>query len=1011
MSEFDYSIVKDPEIFQQNRLPAHSDHRFYESRSAWERGTSAFLYSLNGVWKFAYARNYALSVKDFWKEDADCRNWDEIHVPAHIQTEGYDAPQYTNTQYPWEGHDSPKPGEIPQYFNPNANYVKYFTLPGSMRGKKVFISFQGVESGMAVWLNGAYVGYAEDSFTPSEFELTPYLKDGENKLAVQVFKWTAGSWCEDQDFFRFSGSFRDVYLYTVPEAHIRDLRVRTLLNEDLTKAELVLDIEGEGSGSCSVRLLDGETCTASGTADPGTCARIRIPVSRPKLWSAEIPALYDLEIEVKTPDGTTREYIREQVGFRRFEIKDGVMKLNGRRIVFKGVNRHEFCSAGGRVLPEAMIEQDLITMKRHNINAVRTSHYPNNSALYRLCDRYGLYVIDETNLETHGIWDSILNGQLKPEDAVPGSRPEYTGMVLDRARSMFERDKNHACILIWSLGNESYGGDNFRKMADFFHSADPYRLVHYEGVTHDTDHMIEPADAPDMVSTMYNPAEKIREYLKTHRDRPYISCEYAHAMGNSCGAVHKYTELAYEEPLYQGGFIWDYIDQSMDCADRYGEPYQGFGGDFGDRPSDLNFCVNGLVYADDRSPSPKMQEIRVLYQDIAVSFEGEEIIVENRSMFLNTDVYDAVFLLEREGRLLRKAVTTVSAGPQSRAAVRAPFPLPAEGGEYTLTLSFRLKEDTLWAERGYETAWGQRVFGVREEKPVSRESLTVIRGWHNLGVRGNDFEAVFSRIQGGLVSYRYGGREFLRSMPRPNFWRALTDNDRANLLPFRAGQWDTASRYLSAKYADGRMLSDYEIRTEQDRVTVTYLYHLPVVPELTCRLVYTVYGDGEIVTELILPPSAEIGELPELSVLFTLDASLDRLTWYGRGPEETYPDRKHAKLGVWSDTVRNSMARYVIPQECGNREDVRWAKIADARGRGLIFRCGGLGFSALPCSPAELENAYHPTDLPRPHASYIRVGRQMGIGGDDTWGAQTHPEYRIDNSKELRIAFSFKGLD
>ena len=1010
MGEFNYAVVKNPEIFAENRLAAHSDHRCYESREAAERGVSGFVYSLNGVWKFAYARNYALAPKDFWRADADCHAWETIRVPAHIQTEGYDVPQYTNTQYPWEGHDDPEPGEIPENFNPTASYVKYFTLPEEMQGKRVLVSFQGVESAFALWLNGSYVGYSEDSFTPAEFDLTPYLKDGENKLALQVYRWSAGSWCEDQDFFRFSGIFRDVYLFAVPEVHIRDMRVQTLLDESLTEAVLALDLDSEGTGSCVVRLLNDGQCIASEKTMLPLNGQIRIPVSAPRLWSAEDPYLYDLEIEVLEADGSLCEYICEPVGFRRFEMKDRIMTLNGKRIVFKGVNRHEFCSAGGRVLPDEMIEQDLITMKRHNINAVRTSHYPNKSTLYRLCDRYGLYVVDETNLETHGVWDAIAAGQVPESYAVPGSRPEYTGMVMDRVRSMFERDKNHACILIWSLGNEAYGGDNFGKMSAFLHEADPSRLVHYEGVTHDVYHMKEPSDATDMVSTMYIPVQQIREYLKDHRDRPYINCEYAHAMGNSCGAVDKYTEYAYEEPLFQGGFIWDYIDQSMDKQDRYGNTFQAYGGDFGDRPCDYSFCVNGLVYADDRMPSPKMQEIRALYQNIRVSFEGEDITVENRSLFTNTDRYDAVFLLEQEGKLIRKAVSVISAGPGAAKTLRCPFPLPETGGEYTLTLSFRLKEDTLWAERGYEVAYGQRIIGTYTEKPASREGLTLIRGWHNFGVRGNDFEAVFSRLHGGLISYRYAGRELLRTAPRPNFWRAMTENDRANLLPFRAGQWETASQFVTAKYADGLRLSDYDIEEGDGFVRVRYCLHLPVRPELTCTLTYTVHGDGEIGTELVLPASDAVGELPEISVLFSLDASYDRLAWYGRGPEETYPDRKHAKLGVYRNRVGDNMARYVIPQECGNKEDVRWAEVTDSRGHGLRFRCGGLGFSALPYSPFELENALHPTELPRPNATWVRVGRQMGVGGDDTWGAQTHPEYRIDNSKELRIAFSFRGL-
>ncbi len=1010
MKEFDFSIVRNPEVFQENRLSAHSDHRFYQSREAWEKGESAFLHSLNGIWKFAYAKNPSLAPKDFWREDYDCRAWDEIRVPAHLQTEGYDVPQYANTQYPWQGHDDPMPGEIPLRFNPTAQYVKYFTVPEAMAGKRLFISFQGVESGMALWLNGTYVGYSEDSFTPSEFELTPYVKEGENKLAAQVFKWTAGSWCEDQDFFRFSGIFRDVYLYTIPEAHVRDLEARPCLNGDLSRGELKLTLEAEGEGSCSVRLLlDGECAAQAQIALKGS-AGAALTVEHPRLWSAEEPNLYDLEMEVRTADGNVCEYIREPVGFRRFELKNGVMTLNARRIVFKGVNRHEFCSATGRVMPDEVIEQDLITMKRNNINAIRTSHYPNKSTLYRLCDRYGLYVIDETNLETHGVWDAVAFGLEEESFAVPGSRPEYTQLVLDRARSMYQRDRNHACILIWSLGNESYGGSNFARMADFFHSHDDTRLVHYEGVTHDLDRMLKEKDSVDMVSTMYTPVTKIREYLLSHRDKPFITCEYAHAMGNSCGAISKYTELAYEDPLFQGGFIWDYIDQSMDLLDRWGVPYQGYGGDFGDRPADYSFSGNGIVYGSDRSPSPKMQEVKAVYQNIRITFEGEEILVENRHLFLNTDAYDALFLLEKEGRLLRKAVASVSVPPLEKAAVCAPFPLPEEDGEYTLTLSFRLKEDTLWASRGHEIAWGQRVLGAPVPRPVSREPLEVMDSWHNVGVRGHDFEVIFSKLHGGLVSYRYGGRQLLRNIPRPNFWRAVTENDRANQLAFRAGQWETASRWASPKYFGGMKQDPPAFRLLEDRAVFSIQYHLPTKPETTCSLEYTVFGDGEIRTQLVLPPSAEMGELPEISMLFSLDASYDQLTWYGLGPEETYPDRKHAKLGVYSNRVEDNMARYLVPQECGAKEDVRWAEVKDRAGRGMIFRCEGLFFSALPHAPWEMDGAAHPTELPRPYSTWVRVGRQMGVGGDDTWGARVHPEFLLDNTKELRIAFSFKGI-
>lgn len=1011
MRKFDYSIVRNPEIFQQNRLKAHSDHEFFSNESAVEEGKSDFKYSLNGVWKFAYARNYNAAIKDFYEGAYDCHAWDEIHVPAHIQVEGYDVPQYANTQYPWEGHDNPRPGEIPEYFNPVASYVKYFELPEEIVGKPVYISFQGVESGMALWLNGTYVGYSEDSFTPSEFELTEYLKEGENKLAVMVFKWTAGSWCEDQDFFRFSGIFRDVYLYTIPEVHVQDMKIQTLLDDTYQEASLVLDLSATKVGSYSMELRDGEETVIRGNGELAEMTHIAVPIHGPNLWSAEEPNLYDLIIQIFDENMELQEIIKERVGFRRFELIDHIMCLNGKRIVFKGTNRHEFCSSTGRVLPDEVIRQDLINMKRNNINAIRTSHYPNKTAFYRMCDEYGFYVIDETNLETHGTWDAILSGFETMDFMLPGKRKEFEKLVLDRANSMYQRDKNHACILIWSCGNESFGGKDINEMSKFFHREDPNRLVHYEGVYHDPFAPLDYTDTSDMVTTMYTPAADIARYLKEHREKPFIECEYTHSMGNSNGAMHKYTELAYEEPLYQGGFIWDYIDQSMTLRDRYGVEYQGYGGDFGDRPSDYSFSGNGIAYGgESRESSPKMQEVKYNYQNIVAKVTDQEVVIENRNLFLNTSEFDCVVLLEKEEKLMKKAILVTDVAPLSEGTYPLPFDVPIDRGEYIVTVSFRLKEDTLWADRGHEVAYGQTAVGTYEKKAKSTKKVTVVEGWHNIGVRGDEFEVIFSRIHGGLISYKYGGMQMLKSIPKPNFWRAMTENDIANLLPFRAGQWKLASMWPTIKYNDGLRMTNYEITKQEDHVEVEYTYHLPTTPAKDCKLKYDVYGDGEVQVTMTLPPSAEVGELPEYGVVFAMDSDFDHLKWYGRGEAETYPDRNHAKLGVYRNKVSDNMARYLVPQECGNKQDVRYASVTNNRGRGLLFRCNQLGFSALPYSVHELDNATHSVELPQPHFTYIRVGKQMGIAGDDTWGAKTHPEYMLDNSKEMKISFSFQGL-
>ena len=474
--------IKNPLFYEENRVAAHSDHRYYTSEAELVQDVQSLKRSLDGVWKFRYAKNGEDAPREFYRDETDCRDWEDIRVPAHIQLEGYDRPQYVNVQYPWDGHEVIEPGEVPSRFNPTASYVKYFTVPPQFEGKRVFVSFQGVESGFALWCNGSYIGYSEDSFTPSEFELTDALRQGENKLAVQVYKWTSGSWCEDQDFFRFSGIFRSVYLYAIPDTHVSDIKIRTDLNADYTKADLVVSLTvmtNQVSPSASempssqarafLTLTDGvaEIAETEVSLVDGENEPVHMAVDTPMLWSAEEPFLYELMITVYDADKTVVEIIPQRVGFRRFALDDGIMTINGKRIVFKGVDRHEFGGRFGRVPNEKEMLQDIVTMKRHNINAIRTSHYPNDSRLYELCDEYGLYLIDECNLETHGTW--AAGGEQVAETVIPGDRKEWEPMLLDRVNSMYQRDKNHPSILIWSCGNESFGGSVIHAMSQKFH--------------------------------------------------------------------------------------------------------------------------------------------------------------------------------------------------------------------------------------------------------------------------------------------------------------------------------------------------------------------------------------------------------------------------------------------------------------------------------------------------------------------------------------------------------------
>ena len=1014
MKAFDYSLVKDPQYFKDGRMDAHSDHTYYRDGEEAQEKETSFRYDLNGIWKFHYARNYGSAISGFEKEEYCCRDWDDIRVPAHIQMEGYDAPQYANVQYPWEGHEDIHPGEIPEHFNPVASYVKYFEVPEEMQGKRLFISFQGAESGIALWLNGQFIGYSEDSFTPSEFELTEYVKEGENKLAAQVFKWTASSWCEDQDFYRFSGIYRDVYLYTVPEVHVYDLQIRAIPDETLSAAALEIRTNTWGKGTVKITLSkDGETVIEDKKALDGE-EIYSWKVEDPVLWSAEDPQLYDLVLEVYNESGELQEVIPQKVGFRRFEMKGGIMTLNGKRIVFKGVNRHEFSSVSGRHVSEEELRKDLKTMKQNNINAIRTCHYPDASMIYELCDEYGIYMIDETNLESHGSWD-VAEFTKDYTYVVPHDKPEWLDMMLDRANSMYQRDKNHAAILIWSCGNESFGGKDIFEMSQFFHKEDPTRLVHYEGLCHDRRYN----DTSDMESQMYPSVEAIKEFLAKDSSKPFICCEYTHAMGNSCGAMHKYTDLTDTEPKYQGGFIWDYIDQSIYKKDRYGKEFQAYGGDFGERPTDYNFSGNGIAYGGNRDASPKMQEVKFNYQNISAEVSADSVKVINKNLFVNTNIFDCKVTVAKNGKVIRRASLATSVAPLSEKAYALPFAKEEKPGEYTVTVSFHLKEDTVWAEAGHEVAFGQYVYKVEEPKKVCPEEVKVIRSTHNIGVRGAHFEVLFSVLNGGLVSYKYAGKEMIKAIPKPNFWRAPTDNDCGNLMGMRYGQWKIASMYLSHKdfrkgpYGPSNIP---EVEVNEKTVKVTYTYLMPTTPLSECRLSYEVFGDGRVKTTLAYDPVKELGDMPEFGVIFKFNADYNRVEWYGLGEAETYSDRKKgAKLGIYSNKVADNIARYMVPQECGAKEEVRWAKVIDRKGRGMLFEMdennGPMMFSALPYTPHEMENAMHPYELPEVHYTVVRVAKdQMGIGGDDSWGARTHEEYLLKTDKKMEFSFVFKGL-
>ena len=979
------SWLSDPEIFEVNRERAHSDHS-YKTKGGDLRQ------SLNGIWKFNYCEHPDDRPADFYKAEYDVTAFDEIKVPGHIQLQGYDRPQYVNTQYPWEGHEKLLPPQIPQKRNPVGSYVRFFNVDEALLGKETYISFQGVETAFYVWLNGEFVGYSEDSFTPSEFNITPYLKEKGNKLAVEVYRYSTASWLEDQDFWRFSGIFRDVYLYAVPEIHVRDMKI--IADYDYENGNGIitteLDITGGSDYSVNITLTDkkGSKVFESDTAD----VTASIPDIRP--WSAEQPNLYTLTAEI-VADGEIIETAETKVGFRTFEMKNGIMCLNGKRIIFKGINRHEWNANGGRVVTEEDMLWDIRFMKRNNINAVRTCHYPNNSLWYRLCDEYGIYLIDETNLESHGTWQKM--GACEPSINIPASLPEWKEACLDRARSMYERDKNHASVLIWSCGNESYCGDDIAAMADYFHEADSTRLVHYEGVVWNRkyDHIT------DMESRMYAKPAEVEEYLRQNTGKPYISCEYMHAMGNSLGGMKLYTDLEDKYEAYQGGFIWDYIDQSL-----YKDGKLVYGGDFDDRASDYGFCTNGIVYAD-RTYSPKVSEAKQLYSNIRMSVENGVLTVENRNLFTDTSGYIFKVTLEKEGDILGTEEHRLNISAGETGSVKLGLDIPENGGEYVLTASAVLAEDTIWAEKGHEISFAQEVIKTPEiTAPMTAHKAEIVYGDFCIGVNGEGFSMQFDKREGGVSSLVYNGVEYITRAPKVSFFRAHIDNDTGAGYPYENAQWQIAGKCAK--------LLGYDTKESSDCLDVTFRFLAPTVPSFEYKVTYTAYFDGRLGVKAEYPGVKGLADIPVFAIDFKLKKQYDKFTFYGMGPDENYIDRANgARLGVYTSTAQDNFTKYLNPQECGNRTGVRYVNVYEENGAGLSFTKNENPFemSVLPYNAYELDNAMHREELPEPSYTWVRIAaKQMGVGGDDSWGAPVHQEFKISAEEAITLEFTINSL-
>ncbi len=1004
-------FLQNPEMTGENLVPAHSDHFFYENEKDLIKGEDMPLkQSLNGVWKFKYSKNLFKRPKDFYKEGFDVSEFDDILVPCHIEMQGYDRKHYTNMNYPWDGRENLMPPEISRDDAPVGSYVLDFKVDKNLKNKPLFISFQGVETAFRLFCNGEYVGFSEDSFTPADFELTKFIKSGRNRICAEVYKRSSASWLEDQDMWRFFGIFREVFLYAYPSLHVKDMCVQAVLDENYEKG--ILDVACKTYGPvkrASLELFteDGNRAFEFPMEVTPNSLKLHTEGLFVNTWSAEDPFLYDLRISLKDETDSVKEISTCKIGFRTFELKNNLMLINGKRIVFKGVDRHEFSALNGRCCTKEEMLWDIKTFKKNNINAVRTSHYPNQSMWYRLCDEYGIYMIDETNLETHGTWHR--EECRKNDMVVPGSKPEWKKAVIERAEHMLMRDRNHPAVLIWSLGNESYGGDNFVAMHDFLKEKDSTRLVHYEGVVN-----YRASDAAtDMETRMYAKPQEIREYLSNNPKKPYLSCEYMHAMGNSLGGMKLYTDLEDEFEMYQGGFIWDYLDQAL--WQRHGDKMRlAYGGDFGDRTTEYCFCTDGLVFAN-RVESPKCMEAKNLYANVHLQATDKEILIENRNLFIDLSRYYFVYTVSENGKIIyTKTFTDINLRPGERASYLVePEDELKPDADYVFRIKMCEKNETKWAKAGFMVAFNESVKFARVNPVLLTKDNTAKEFKHvgtfvcNRGADTDDYSLLFSDVRkgvGGLVSLRDKEKEIVTMPPKPSYFRAYTDNDKGFRLGEKAHFWHMLSLY------QGASLDYFENKGEY--VEAKYSYTAPESEEIISEIVYKAYPDKRLEVKAKYLGKENRPILPLFGFEMKLDKEYDNVEYFGKGPVENYIDRSNGVYtDIFKEKVEDNLTPYLIPQEAGNRTGVRYAKVTNDEGHGLLFASleGTFELGFLPYSAYEMENALHLDELPLRNYTWIRINAaQMGVGGDDSWGASVQKEFLLDSSKDYEVSFEVR---
>ena len=1006
-----------PRIFGVNVLTPHATSMPYSTLAeakAGDRKASKWYSSLSGNWKFHYVDKPSLRHTTFFQDNFDVSSWKEIPVPSNWQLHGYDKPIYTNVIYPWNNTDYIQPPAAPKNWNPVGHYRRTFTVPSDWKGRRIRLHFEGVEAAYYVWINGAYVGYSENSYTGHEFDVTDKLRDGVNNISVQVFRWCDGSWMEDQDFIRLSGIYRDVYLFATPTVHIQDFQINADLASNYRDGDLNASVWVKNtttavasSGlSVDMTLFDAKGVQVGTTSSLPVGAlgaggenrlAFRTAVTAPGLWSAEKPNLYTLVLALKDASGTVVQYESNRIGFRKVELKKDAAGLtryyiNNSPIKFRGVNRHEIDPDLGRVMTYERMEQDVLLMKRLNINALRMSHYPNDVRMYELCDKYGIYVIDEANLESHGALDRL-----------PKSSDDWRAASVERMSSMIQRDKNHPSIVLWSLGNEAGNGDVFGSMRTYAHQADPTRPVHYEGDWNNA----------DVNSWMYYGPDAVRTY--NNNAKPIMLCEFEHAMGNSVGDMQEYVDAFYSNPRSFGGFIWDFIDQGLR---RGNTSFFNYGGLWGDRPNDDNFCANGIVNAD-RVPDPEAYEVKHQFASIVVrgvDVPKGVVSIENRFNFSNVSEYEAFWELKEEGKTLQSGVLPASMldiAPLTTRNITVPFTTPwlRAGHVYHLDLDFRLKADASWAKAGHSIAHGQFEVNFGTPRPprinlAKLPKLAVTQSNGMVNFSGDGFTAVFDTKKGTLTGYTLGSLQVVKEGPVPNFWRAPTDNDRGYNMAGASGKWQHAGRDRVVSRSTVTTVSESETRIDLN-------LNLPNAGTSSMTMTWTFYGTGDIVVEYTLSPDATAGAIPNVGTFMTVPGGFETLRWFGRGPHENYIGRNRGSyVGHYSSPVDSTITLYTEGSETGQRTDVRWAALTNTAGLGLLaVGSPNMEINAQHHTPAQLTSTRYPWDLTRQSDITFRVDlRQMGLGGINSWGAKPQDAYMNFANRTYRHSFRLSPI-